>query len=148
MRPASARPARRAQAGVPGQRYSLGPGRDLQLRQHGGDVIPHGLVRYHQAAADGQVAAALGQQVKYLALAGGQPRKGHRPAAPGRRGEEGDDPVGDARAEYRLAARDRPDRAPDVIGAGLLEQVARAPARSVAKSESSSSLMVSASTAG
>jgi hypothetical protein len=65
-----------------------------------------------------------------------------------RTGEEGADPVSDSRAEHGLAVSHRSDCSPDVVGAGLLEQIAARSRLRAANTESSSSLMVSISTAG
>ena len=93
-----------------------------------------------------RVVVALRDQLEHLALALGQLGEGLRGVARARHGEVLDHALGDVRAEDRLAAADRRDGAHDLVLIGALEQVAVAPARMAAKTESSSSNIVSTST--
>jgi hypothetical protein len=80
-------------------------------------VVAHGLIGYHEAAGDGDVVPAPGQEIENLPLPGGELGKGFGPAAVDRGGEEPDHAVRDLRAEHGLAAGYRPHRPGDVLGA-------------------------------
>ena len=79
-------------------------------------MIAHGLVGHHEAAGDGDVVPAAGQEIEDLPLPDGELGERVRAAAVGG-GEEPDDAVRYLRAEHGLAAGYRPHRPGDVLGA-------------------------------
>src|SRR5262245_53615488 len=111
------------------------------------DVVAHRLEAGHQFVCDRRVALAGGDHLEYLAFTVGQRWERGR-GRPGTAREVRDHALRDLGTEDRLARGGGADRAYDLVLLGALEEVARAPARIAANTESSSSYMVSTTTAG
>ena len=117
----------RAVAFGPGLGDGLGTGRGRELGEDGRDVIADRLVAQPQVVGDSGVLVAAGDQFENLALTFGQAREGRRharrqPAADGIKHA-----AGNTCPQHGPAAGDRHDRPRDVIGGGLLEEIAAGP---------------------
>jgi hypothetical protein len=100
----------------------------LQLLEDVADVVLHGVLGDEELLGDVAVVQAARHELEHLELALGQPRGGHLVPLVGlldHRGELAEQLRRHRRADQRLAAGDRTDRAGDLVDRDLLEQVAR-----------------------
>ena len=112
------RTACRVPVEAPQPERGLRPVPDLELGQHVGDVVLHGLQAQAELAGDLGVAEAPRDQGEHLGLARGERRTGGRSLQ---------QPRGEPRPEHGTPGGDRADRRQHLVLAGVLEHVAARP---------------------
>src|SRR3954454_9511560 len=109
-------------AGFVGVHHQLGPVPAVELGEHVADVGLHGAVAEVQLRGDFMVGESLGDGEEYVALAVGQSVSVGRRLWRGKGGEPFDQPLGDARVQQRVTARDHLDGLEELGRASVLEQ--------------------------
>lgn len=100
----------------------------VQLEQHLGDVVAHGLLRDGQASRDLKISAPGGQEVEDFSFARSQ--VGERSMGPGHVAIASDDssyPPADGTAVHRISRRNGQHRSDDLLPTGALDQVSMRP---------------------
>jgi hypothetical protein len=110
-----------AEPGLAGAHDCLRSIRHLQLAEDGGHVVADSLDAHHKLLGDLLIGPTVGNEPQDLVFALGQlgKRQRRRPAA----GEVAQQPLGDTRAEYRLASADGINRAHHVLQSRILQKV-------------------------